>query len=57
VADTPLIGQWRNLAVTTIGTDIYAVGGWNGQAHLAVNLTYNPLPFKIFLPVQGSSSQ
>lgn len=50
VIDTPLIGQWRNLAVAAIGSDIYAVGGWDGQNYLAVNLVYNPFPVKIFVP-------
>ena len=48
--ETPLAGEWRNLAVTTYGTDVYAVGGWNGQAYSAVLEKYNPFPFQIFFP-------
>jgi hypothetical protein len=47
---TPLASQWRNLAVTTYGTDLYAVGGWSGQSYLAVTEKYNPFPFQIYLP-------
>ncbi len=53
--DTPLTGQWRNLAATSVGVDIYAVGGWDGQSHLSVNLAYSPFPIKIFLPLQSGS--
>jgi hypothetical protein len=55
--NTPLIGQWRNLAAATIDSDIYAVGGWDGQSYLSVNMMYNPLPFKIFFPVLSSGSE
>ena len=48
--ETPLAGEWRNLAVTTFRTDLYAVGGWSGQSYLAVTEKYNPFPFQIFLP-------
>lgn len=48
--ETPLAGEWRNLAVTTFHTDLYAVGGWNGQAYSAVLEKYNPFPFQIFFP-------
>ena len=49
--ETPLAGEWRNLAVTTVGTDLYAVGGWNGQSYLAITEKYNAFPFKIYLNV------
>ncbi len=48
--ETPLAGEWRNLAVTTFRTDLYAVGGWNGQAYSAVLEKYSPFPFQIFFP-------
>jgi hypothetical protein len=48
--ETPLAGEWRNLAVTTFHTDLYAVGGWNGQTYLAALEKYNPFPFQIFFP-------
>ncbi len=55
IFDTPLSGQWRNLAAATIGSDIYAVGGWNGQTYLSANVLYSPFPVKIFLPFQSGS--
>lgn len=48
--ETPLAGEWRNLAVASYRTDIFAVGGWNGQSYLAVTEKYNPFPFQIFIP-------
>ena len=48
--ETPLAGEWRNLAVTLNRTDIYAVGGWSGQSYLAVMEKYSPFPFQIFFP-------
>lgn len=49
--ETPLAGEWRNLAVTAFRADLYAVGGWNGQSYLAVTEKYSPFPFQIFLTV------
>jgi DNA-binding CsgD family transcriptional regulator len=48
--ETPLAGEWRNLAVATYHTDLYAVGGWNGQSYLAMMERYSPFPFQIFMP-------
>jgi len=48
--ETPLAGEWRNLAMTSYRTDIYAVGGWSGQSYLAVTEKYSPFPFQIFIP-------
>jgi len=48
--ETPLAGEWRNLAVTTFRTDLYAVGGWNGQTYVGVLEKYSPFPFQIFFP-------
>jgi DNA-binding CsgD family transcriptional regulator len=48
--ETPLAGQWRNLAVAVYRTDLFAMGGWNGQSYLAVTEKYSPFPFQIFIP-------
>ena len=48
--ETPLAGEWRNLAMTLHRTDLYAVGGWSGQSYLAVMEKYSPFPFQIFIP-------
>ena len=48
--ETPLAGEWRNLAVATVRTDIYAAGGWNGQSYLATAQKFSPFPFQIFIP-------
>ncbi|MBN1889795.1 MAG: winged helix-turn-helix transcriptional regulator [Thermoflexales bacterium] len=54
---TPRVGQWHHLAATVDASNIYALGGWNGQEYLSINLSYNPFPFKIYLPVQSSSEE
>jgi DNA-binding CsgD family transcriptional regulator len=54
---TPRVGQWHHLAATVDSSNIYALGGWNGQEYLSVNLSYNPFPFKIYLPVQSSRGE
>jgi N-acetylneuraminic acid mutarotase len=45
---SPLLEEWRNLAVAANGTNIYAVGGWDGD-FLAVNQAYRAL-FRLYLP-------
>lgn len=53
--ETPLTGQWRNLAaVVTPDSDIYAVGGWNGQAYLSANMLYQRFAIRIFIPFSTS---
>jgi N-acetylneuraminic acid mutarotase len=55
VISTPDTGQWRGLGAAVIDSDIFVVGGWNGQ-YLANTVRYRPFPFKIFVPgVQDSS--
>lgn len=48
--ETPLTGEWRNLAMTTHQANVYAVGGVSGQSSLAVTEKYSPFPFQIFIP-------
>jgi len=48
--ETPLIGEWRSPGVVVFETTIYTVGGWNGD-YLSLNQVYEPLPFRIFIPV------
>ena len=36
---TPVLGEWRNLGLTTDGQKLYAVGGWSG-GYLTVNEQY-----------------
>lgn len=50
--ETPFDTQWRNLGVTVIDTEIYAVGGWNGSdgEYMDAVVSYNIL-FQMFLPV------
>jgi len=52
---TPFTGQWRGFGATVIDSDIYAVGGWNGQ-YLAVTEKYSPFPFKIWVPASQNSA-
>jgi N-acetylneuraminic acid mutarotase len=46
--ETPVSGQWRNLAVVAGDTGIYALGGWNGD-FLDANYEYQAL-FTYYLP-------
>ena len=50
VVSSPLVGEWRNLGVTTWESTLYAVGGWSGDY---LNRTYalEVLPFRVFIPV------
>ncbi|PWH20828.1 MAG: hypothetical protein DDG58_00660 [Ardenticatenia bacterium] len=47
--ETPVLGQWRNLGVTALDAEVYAVGGWNGT-YMRINRSYRAL-FRIILPV------
>ena len=49
VAETPLVGEWRNLGLTVWETSLFAVGGWSGDF---LNRTYvfDALPFRVFIP-------
>lgn len=50
VFETPLVGEWRNLGLTSWETSLYAVGGWSGDY---LNRTYmqEVLPFRVFVPI------
>ncbi len=50
VIGSPMVGMWRNLGVAVWETELYAVGGWNGDY---LNRLYATplLPFRIFIPV------
>ncbi len=48
--ETPLVAEWRGPGVVASGTSIYAIGGWSGDL-LSVNQVYEPLSFRIFIPV------
>ena len=56
--ETPLLltgGEWRNMGVATIGTRVYAVGGWQSGRYLSVNQAYETLPNRMYLPATSSS--
>jgi len=50
--ESPIIGEWRSLGVTTIsqrdGALVYAIGGWNGS-YLAVVKAYQAF-YRVYLP-------
>ncbi len=48
--ETPLVAEWRGPGVVAGGTSIYAIGGWSGNL-LSINQVYEPLAFRIFIPV------
>ncbi len=47
--ETPLLGRWQGAGVTVVDLTIYAVGGY-GEDYLSLNLSFEPLPFRIFIP-------
>jgi DNA-binding CsgD family transcriptional regulator len=48
--ETPLVGEWRSPGVVVFETTIYAIGGWSSD-YLSLSQVYEPLPFRIFIPV------
>jgi len=48
--ETPLVEEWRSPGVVAVGATIYAIGGWSND-YLSLNQAYEPLPFRIFIPV------
>ncbi|HEY76264.1 MAG TPA: hypothetical protein G4O00_08800 [Thermoflexia bacterium] len=51
--ETPVVGVWQSPGVTLADMVIYAVGGWS-QGFVSLNLAYEPLPFRIFIPTTES---
>lgn len=50
VLETPIVGEWRNMSVVSIETEIYAIGGWSGQNFLNRTYALEALPWRIFIP-------
>ncbi len=50
--ETPLVGEWRGPGVVALEEIVYAIGGWSDD-YLSLNQTYEPLPFRVFIPVSG----
>ena len=48
--ETPLVEEWRSPGVVAVDSTIYAIGGWS-RGYLSSNQAYDPLPFRIFIPV------
>jgi DNA-binding CsgD family transcriptional regulator len=48
--ETPIVGEWRSPGVVVMDNVVYAIGGWSGD-YLSLNQVYEPLPFRIFVPV------
>jgi len=53
--ETPIIGEWRNLGLTTWHNALYIVGGWNGD-YMNRTYTLEVLQFRIFIPTTSSGS-
>ncbi|MBC7226018.1 MAG: hypothetical protein H5T61_02120 [Thermoflexales bacterium] len=47
--ETPLLGNWQGMGVALVDLTIYAVGGYSDD-YLSLNLAFEPLPFRIFIP-------
>jgi len=50
--EVPVSGQWRDLGVALVDTEIYAVGGWNGD-YMDTNQAYTAM-FTVILPLLES---
>jgi DNA-binding CsgD family transcriptional regulator len=50
--EVPVSGQWRSLGLALVDTEIYAVGGWNGD-YMDVNREYTAI-FTVILPMYRS---
>ncbi len=47
--ETPLTGGWQGAGVALMDLTVYAVGGYSND-YLSLNLVFEPLPFRIFVP-------
>ncbi|MBL7183679.1 MAG: hypothetical protein ISS50_04425 [Anaerolineae bacterium] len=47
--EVPVSGQWRSLGLALVDTEIYAVGGWNGD-YMNANQEYRAI-FTVILPI------
>jgi DNA-binding CsgD family transcriptional regulator len=50
--EVPMSGQWRSLGLALVDTEIYAVGGWNGD-YMDANQDYTAI-FTVILPMLES---
>ena len=50
--EVPVSGQWRSLGLALVDTEIYAVGGWNGD-YMDANREYTAI-FTVILPMLES---
>jgi hypothetical protein len=50
VVETSLVEEWRSPGVVVFESTIHAIGGWSGD-YLSLNQAYEPLPYRIFIPV------
>jgi len=50
--EVPVSGQWRSLGLALVDTEIYAVGGWNGD-YVDTNQEYTAI-FTVILPMLES---
>jgi N-acetylneuraminic acid mutarotase len=52
--ETPFANQWRNMGLTAVDTNIYAVGGWDGtnETYSDAVVSYQVI-YQLFLPISG----
>jgi DNA-binding CsgD family transcriptional regulator/N-acetylneuraminic acid mutarotase len=53
--DSPVTHQWRNMGLTAVDTNIYAIGGWDGsgEKYMDAVVSYQTV-FQLFLPITTS---
>lgn len=58
--ETPVLlagGEWLNLGVASVGTRIFALGGWQQGRYLNLNQAYETLPNRLYLPATAGGGQ
>jgi len=47
--ETPVMGSWQGAGVAVLDLTAYVIGGY-GDDYLSLSLSFEPLPFRIFIP-------
>jgi N-acetylneuraminic acid mutarotase len=55
--ETPLVGDWRSLAVASLPGEFYALGGYSNGRRLPFNYVYEVFTNRTFLPAFQAGDQ